>query len=197
MTYPVFFDTIEPVFVIDPLAHILGAFEEGAYTLNYTDIVKAAGHSCPTIAGAFLMARVGLQALYPDVPCVRGMVEVSFKESQDEGVTGVISHVLSHITGATHQSGFKGIHGQFIRHGLMHFNVPMQGILRLKRLDTQQTIELSYDPSCIVSDSAMPSLMQKVLHHEASCEEQKQFGTLWQKRVETILKNAKRVVKQI
>lgn len=196
MAYPTFFDTFEPIVLTDPLAEVLGAFEDGNYSLHYGDIVKAAGHSCPTVAGAYLMALIGLKALYPHGVATRGMVEVSFKEASHRGVTGVIAQVLSHITGATQTTGFKGLGGSFVRHGLMHFDVPMQGLLRLKRIDTEQTIELSYDPSSIPTHPLLQTLMPRLLKNEASTEEKKTFGTLWQERVETIMNNAKTVVTQ-
>ena len=68
MHYPSFFDTTESINLKDPLAEVLGAFEDGSFSLTYADIVKAAGHSCPTVAGAFLMAREGLKRLYPNTP---------------------------------------------------------------------------------------------------------------------------------
>ena len=194
MPHPTFFDTFEPIYVSDPLAEVLGAFENGNYALAYGDIVKAAGHSCPTVAGAYLMALAGLKALYPQGVATRGMVEVSFKEASHVGVTGVIAQVLSHITGATQTTGFKGLGGAFVRHGLMHFDIPMQGILRLKRIDTEQSVELFYDPSSIAAHPALQTLMPRILKHEATSEEKTTFATLWQERVEAILNNANAVV---
>lgn len=194
MPHPTFFDTFEPIYVNDPLAEVLGAFENGNYTLHYSDIVKAAGHSCPTVAGAYLMALIGLKALYPEGIATRGMIEVCFKEASHIGVTGVIAQVLSHITGATQTTGFKGLGGAFVRHGLMHFDVPMQGILRLKRIDTNQAVELTYDHSSIPTDSMLQTLMPRILKHEASAEEKISFGRLWQERVEAILNNANTVI---
>jgi hypothetical protein len=194
MNYPLFFDTIEPIVLIDPLADTLGAFDEGKYTLSYTDIVKAAGHSCPTVAGAFLMAREGLKHLFPNTPAMRGEVEVFFKESLHVGVTGVLANVLTHITGATDVSGFKGLNGIFARHGLMHFDCTMQGIMQLKRCDTQAMVELTYDPSAITPDASMMLLMQKILSNNANKEEQQRFAMLWQERVERIFANVQKVI---
>ena len=55
MSYPSFFDEIESIKVKDPLSNVLGAFEMGEYEFGYVDVVKSAGHSCPTVAGAYLM----------------------------------------------------------------------------------------------------------------------------------------------
>ena len=195
MPYPTFFDTVEPIYVTDPLAEVLGAFENGNYILQYSDIVKAAGHSCPTVAGAFLMAREGLKKLYPNTPALRGDIEVFFKEPLHTGVTGVLANVLSHITGATDISGFKGLSGKFSRHSLMHFDSPMQGIMQLKRVDTKEVVELFYDASPIAVPALLQSLMQRVLNNTATEEEKKTFGTMWQERVEEILNHADTVIK--
>ena len=85
MRYPDFFNTIESVTLYDPLSELLGAFEEGKLTVTYLDVVKSAGHSCPTIAGAYLMVREGLKRLYPKTLPVRGEIEVFLKrESKKE-----------------------------------------------------------------------------------------------------------------
>jgi hypothetical protein len=55
MKTPSFFDEVVQIEMIDPLANVLGTFENGKVTFNYLDIVKAAGHSCPTVSGAYLM----------------------------------------------------------------------------------------------------------------------------------------------
>ena len=105
MKSPSFFDEVVSIEMIDPLANVLGTFEDGKVTFTYLDVVKAAGHSCPTVSGAYIMTYHALKALYKDELPVRGMVDVSFRESVDEGVAGVIGNVITHITGATDKSG--------------------------------------------------------------------------------------------
>ena len=122
MSYPQFFDTVESIKVQDPLAQILGVFPDGVYEITYLDVVKAAGHSCPTVSGAYIMASEAIKVLYPDTRAVRGNIKVEFAESLEEGVAGVIGNVISHITGATDKSGFKGLGGKFARHSLMFYN---------------------------------------------------------------------------
>ena len=51
MTYPAFFETTASITLKDPLSEALGAFDEGLITYTYLDVVKTAGHSCPTVAG--------------------------------------------------------------------------------------------------------------------------------------------------
>lgn len=63
MQYSAFFDKVKPIVLYDPLAEFLGAAEAGRVEYAYLDAVKLAGHSCPTVAGAYLMAMKALQAL--------------------------------------------------------------------------------------------------------------------------------------
>ncbi|MCD6397511.1 MAG: hypothetical protein J7L71_08215, partial [Spirochaetaceae bacterium] len=108
MHYPKFFDKVEKIILEDNLADFLGVFEGGLIEFSYTEIVKSAGHSCPTIAGAYLMTLKGLKALYgPEIP-QRGGIMVEFPEDFKEGVSGVIANAVSNITGAREYSGFKG-----------------------------------------------------------------------------------------
>ena len=194
MSYPNFFDEIESIKVVDPLSNVLGAFEGGEYEFNYLDVVKSAGHSCPTVAGAYIITAAALKALYADERAVRGNIKVEFEESLEEGVAGVISNVISQITGATDKSGFKGLQGQFARHSLMFFNSDIDSSARFTRVDNSKSVDVSYNPSTIAPTPQMMPLMQKMMQGEASQDEVKEFGRLWQDRVERIFKNLQEVV---
>jgi formylmethanofuran dehydrogenase subunit E len=194
MNYPKFFDTVESIKLQDPLADILGAFENGEYEISYVEVVKSAGHSCPTVAGAYLMTQAALQALYGEQRAVRGGVKVEFKEGIEDGVAGVIANVVTQITGATDKSGFKGLGGKHARHSLMFFHADINTSARFSRLDTQESVEVVYDPSCVAIDPQMKQLMQKLFQGDASLEEKETFGKLWQERVENIFLNSKEVI---
>ena len=95
MSLPEFFARIPTITLRDPLAELLGAAEGGLIEYAFADAVKLAGHSCPTVAGAWLMSVRALRALYGDEIPVRGNVAVALHENLDSGVAGVIaSHVL-------------------------------------------------------------------------------------------------------
>ena len=64
MEYRAFFDEIETIVLEDELAQFLGVNDNGVIEFSYADIVKTAGHSCGTVAGAYLIAQEGLKALY-------------------------------------------------------------------------------------------------------------------------------------
>ncbi len=187
MQYPLFFECVESIGLVDPLSQVLGAFENGYIEYTYLDIVKAAGHSCPTVAGAYLMTWRALEALYPECTPVRGEIQVAFKEQESDGVAGVIANVISQITGATEKSGFKGLNGKFARHSLLSFGEDIASSARFTRMDTGKAVDVFYDPSTVLPASTMAPLMQKVLSAEASEAERKEFGRLWQERVEKIL----------
>jgi hypothetical protein len=57
MSHPAFFDDVATIVLRDPLAELLGAAEGGIVEYGYAEAVKLAGHSCPTVAGAWLMNR--------------------------------------------------------------------------------------------------------------------------------------------
>lgn len=197
MNYPEFFDKIESVKLVDPLAKVLGAFNDGTYEISFLEVVKAAGHSCPTVAGAYLVTLEGLRVLYPNSRAIRGEIRVEFKDDLEEGVAGVISNVVTQITGATDKSGFKGLGGKFARHSLMRFNANIKSSIRLTRVDTKESVDVYYDPSSIGGSAKMQPLMQKIMMGMASEDESREFGMLWQDRVKRIFENIPQVIKVV
>ena len=187
MKYPDFYKQVKTIKLYDPLSEFLGSFEDGIIEFNYLNIVQAAGHSCPTVAGAYLMTYKALEALYPNEIAERGNIKVEFKENIEEGVAGVIANVISNITGATRITGFKGIAGKFVRHSLMSFDAETNSSARFTRLDTNKTVEVYYNPSMVGGSPMMQPLMQKTIGGMASEEEKAEFGKLWQARVKAII----------
>ncbi len=58
--FPEFFAAAPVIRMRDPLAEFLGAAAGGLIDYRYEDAVRLAGHSCPTVASAFLMTRAAL-----------------------------------------------------------------------------------------------------------------------------------------
>ncbi len=197
MHYPNFYNKIENIKLQDNLSDFLGSFEEGIIEFSYLDIVKIAGHSCPTVLGAYLMSLEGLKALYPLELPRRGEIKVEFKESITDGTTGVVANVIGIITGATINSGFKGISGSFDRRNLLLFDKEISSNVKFTRVDTQGSIEVFYDHSIIPFDEKIQILMKKIIQKLATKEEKNQFRRLWQERVNEISNNIKRVIKII
>lgn len=86
--FPDFFAEVPTLTLRDPLAAFLGVSKSGIITYSYADAVKLAGHSCPTVSGAYLMVRSGLTYLYGDELPERGGIEVYLREPREQGVTG-------------------------------------------------------------------------------------------------------------
>lgn len=187
MSYPAFFDSVRTLTLRDPLAEFLGTSTDGLLEYSFHDAVKLAGHSCPTVAGAYLMTLKALTALYGQDMPVRGNIRVAFRDDQNSGVTGVIANVVSQITGATENNGFKGLAGKFKRTGLLSFNSDIEGIIRFTRIDQPLAVETDYHPEHVPGDRHMSTLLQGLLAQRGSAEDQATFAALWQDRVRRIL----------
>ncbi|MDD5241916.1 MAG: FmdE family protein [Sulfuricella sp.] len=187
MNTPGFYNDAPKITLHDPLAEFLGAAEAGFIEYTYLDAVKLAGHSCPTVAGAYLATRKALAELYDNELPVRGTIKLEFRDGQADGVTGVIANVIGLLTGAAQSGGFKGIGGKFDRRNLLHFNAGISSDIRFTRTDTGVSVETTYHPELVPPSPGMMELMQKTMAGIANAEEQREFGRLWQDRVKRIL----------
>lgn len=187
MHFPDFFEAAPRIPVRDLLAKFLGAAEDGIIEYCYADAVKLAGHSCPTVASAYLMTRAALGALYPNTLAERGGIRVELREDGLEGVTGVVANVASLLTGATHDTGFKGIGGRFDRRALLFFGADIPGQMRFTRTDTGATVNVSARLDSVQADPRIPLLLPRCLSGAATSAEAALFQSLWQDRVRTLL----------
>lgn len=187
MPLPAFFDALPRVAMRDPLAETLGAAEGGVIEYGYADVVKLAGHSCPTVAGAWLMTARALRHLYGDEMPRRGEVRVEVRESLDEGVAGVIGAVAGFLTGAAGDGGFKGLAGRHSRRGLLCYDAPIEGTLRFTRLDTGASVEASSRTEVVDRPPELRALMHAALDPSAGAPARRAFGEAWQEWVRRIL----------
>jgi len=181
--FPDFFNDAPTVTLQDPLARFLGAAHDGIMEYRYADAVRLAGHSCPTVAGTWLMTVHGLRALYGDTLPVRGEIEVYMADARDAGTTGVMATVAQLVTGAAPETGFQGIGGRFGRNDLLHFDQPMRGSIGLRRKDTGAAVQVELDASVVPWPDEMRTLLPKAVSGQASTAELQRFGELWQERV--------------
>ncbi len=187
MPHPEFFDAVPRLRMHDPLAQFLGAAEDGVIEYGYGDAVKLAGHSCPTVASAYGLTRHALRALYgSDLP-QRGAIRVEFREDRSAGVVGVIANVISLLTGAAGDTGFKGLGGRFDRRNLLVFNADVPLEIRFTRMDTGARVNAAAHVRLVPGDPAMPALLQRCLTGQAGPEEALRFGAMWQERVRRVL----------
>jgi hypothetical protein len=133
------------------------------------------------------MASRGLKVLFGDELPVRGEIEISMQQDQHEGVCGVIANVFSYITGATEDSGFHGLAGQFDRRQLLSFGQQIPAPVKFTCKDNGRSVLISYDPSCVPADPDMRPLLSKAISGQADANEESRFQQLWQNRVEAIL----------
>lgn len=187
MSHPIFFDAVPKISLYDPLAEFLGATEDGILQYGYFDAVRLAGHSCPTVASAYWMTYKALASLYPDAMPERGDILVEFGQDSTSGVTGVIANVVSMLTGATADTGFKGIAGRFNRCDRLFFSVEMPGEMRFTRLDTNQAVTTAANLQRVPASPRMSPLIASCLANRATPEETAEFRQLWQERVRSIL----------
>jgi hypothetical protein len=207
MTMPDFFDAVPAITVVDPLAEVLGAAADGLIEYRYVDAVKLAGHSCPTVAGAWLMTRAALARLYPGEVPRRGDIRVELRQAADEGVAGVVAAVAGLVTGAAGDGGFRGLAGQFARHGLLRFGVPMRGEIRFTRLDTRpdtrldtgpdtprdprphlpRSVELAHRPQAVPRPAGLGELLREALAPQAPAATRRAFADAWQGWVQRLL----------
>ncbi len=133
------------------------------------------------------MTRRALLALYPDSLPERGAIRTDFRADRLSGVTGVIASVITLITGATHDTGFKGLAGCFDRRKLMYFLADISDEIRFTRLDTGAAVDVRSDLQKIPFAAGTPELMQKCLAGTASAAEAAEFRSNWQARVRSLL----------
>lgn len=187
MSLPDFFAQVPAVTVHDPLAAFLGAPADGRLTYTYADAVRLAGHSCPTVAGAWLMTIRALAVLWPEGVPERGRVQLSLPESAETGVTGVVAAVAGLVTGAAGNGGFKGIGGRFGRAGLVDFATAIPATLGFRRTDTGEGVLAHYDPSGVPAAPEMRPALQRLMAGVETLEDGATFAHAWQDRVRRIL----------
>lgn len=187
MRYPAFYDDAPRLRVRDPLSDFLGAAEGGVIDYSYLDAVKLAGHSCPTVAGAYLMTVKALERLYPDALPVRGGIEVTLRGDAAEGTTGVVANVAALLTGAAQEGGFKGIAGRFDRRDLLSFGGGTGAEIAFRRRDTGAETRAAFDAAIVPFEPAARALLQRLMAGGAGEAEAEEFRRLWQDRVRRIL----------
>jgi len=195
-THPSFFADIPPLALRDPLAELLGAVAPGA-TLAYTftEAVKAAGHVCPTVAGAWLVTRAALAALYPDAVPVRGDIAVACMGAPDQFGYGPMAQVIANLTGAAPETGFRGLAGRHARAGLLTFHpeTPALATFEFRRRDTGAAVRVTYQPESVLPDPGTRAAMAGALAGDAASGDE--LRRLWLDRVQRILAAADTVIR--
>ncbi|MCP5229135.1 hypothetical protein [Accumulibacter sp.] len=188
MAFPGFFATVPSIVMRDRLAEFLGASDDGLIEYGYADAVKLAGHSCPTVAGSYLLSSRVLRALYAEEIPLRGELLVDFRDAQESAVAGVIAAVVGLLTGAAGSGGFKGLAGRYTRRDLLRFGVAdLPGEIRFTRQDNGQSVSASLQLGHVPPDPRLGPLLQELLAGRRDAEQPALFAELWQDRVRRIL----------
>lgn len=187
--FPPFFDQTPVLRMQDKLAEFLGAAAQGIIEYRYADAVRMAGHSCPTVAGAYLMTVKGVQALYGSALPERGGMDVLMRDGREDGTTGVIAAVASLLTGAAAETGFAGIGkaSRFSRKNLLSYGHKLQADLALRRRDNGQAVLVELDASITPWPDEMRELMPLAVSGQATAQQLARFAQLWQARVKAML----------
>jgi formylmethanofuran dehydrogenase subunit E len=200
-TFQDFFRDADEILLKEPLAETLGAFVgagtgvPGTFSYTFADVVKLAGHACPTMAGSYLCCQAALRALYPQGTPVRGEVAVTVFGDPDEGTYGVMSQAFTLLTGAAPATGFKGLGPLFKRKDLLKFSRekpdPQSMCFEFRRVDTGKAVLVKFSPRQIPfpaeKSKRMGELMEKVVWDAARPEERAEFQTLWMEKVRVML----------
>lgn len=185
------YDEIAPIEIRDPVAEALAVLDPGdPFVVTYADAVKAAGHSCPTAAGAFRIAQTGLDALYPDEHPVRGDVEVFAGGPKEDATYGVMSRVISYITGASEVDGFGGLVGGHggRKHTLTFGDFEAtEPTFAFRRTDTNDAVEVTYHIGDVPDAGAATRYLPRLVEENATDDEREAFRNAWHARVQAVL----------
>lgn len=188
----------EPIIVRDPFLEFLGLVgPEEPIAVGFEELVKAAGHMCPTVVGAYLVVRHGLKALYGDEPAVRGNVQVTAYGGPTDFGYGPIAQLVNLVIGAATETGFGGLGaGRFRRRDLFIFRHDdlRHSEFDFERLDTGRTVHVTYDPSVVPSPKDLSASIGPALSIGDAASVAR-FRSLWNGRVEDILEADSRAVR--
>jgi hypothetical protein len=185
------YKAVEPIRIRDPVAEALAVLDPGEpFVIGYRDVVKEAGHSCPTASGAFRMAQRGLAELYPASHPVRSEIEVTIGGAKSDPTYGVMSWIISYITGAAEEDGFGGLmggHGG--RKNLLSFGdfEADKPAVAFERTDTGDAVTVTYHVGDVPEAGPGTRHLEKLIEGTATAEERSEFSDAWHGRVQTVL----------
>jgi formylmethanofuran dehydrogenase subunit E len=192
----IFFENLPTIKLKEPLIDFFGTPMSEVVEFNFQDVIKVAGHACPTVLGAYLQTYYSLRTLYGDDLPIRGEIEISFRESEDSGTTGVVGNVIGLITGSAGIGGFKGLGGKFSRNNKTQYSADQKHKLIFKRTDNNKSVAVDYNPESIAFSKNISPYLEKSLLNTATPEEKKEMNHLWNERLQNII-NASNVSNEI
>lgn len=186
-----FYEETEPIKLREPLAEFLGAInKDEEFIFTYADVVKMAGHSCPSVSGAYKITQKALKALYGNETPRRGEISVKILGDVDHGANGPMSQVISLITGAAPETGFSGLGQRFGRKNKLTFDGKNEeaNTFVFTRDDNGKSVKVIYHPQRIPqAREDLSGLLAKCVVGTASKKERQKFQEIWQSGVKAVL----------
>ncbi len=188
MAFPGFYARIPRIRLRDPLSGLFGATDDGWLDYGFDDAVRLAGHACPTVAAAYALTVKGIEALFPGGEAERGAMRARFPTPCDAGTTGVVASIVTLLTGAAGDGGFKGLAGQHSRFGRLAFAAgSADRIAFTLQRDQGATVALAAWLERVPADPEASELLPRCLTGRATAAERNRFGALWQDRLRRLL----------
>jgi hypothetical protein len=185
------YEDVEPIRIRDPAAEALAVLDRGEpFVISYDDVIKEAGHSCPTASGSYRLTQLGLDALYPDEHPVRGEIEVTAGGPKEDPAYGVTSRIVSYITGAAEEDGFSGLAGGYgcRRHRLRFGEIgTTEPAFVFTRTDTDESLRVTYHVSDVPDAGPTTRYLDEMIDGTATADEREAFAEAWHGRVERVL----------
>ncbi|MCC6146529.1 MAG: hypothetical protein IT308_03065 [Anaerolineaceae bacterium] len=194
---------VPPILMVEPYYKIFGQ-SKVAVPYYYEEAVKLSGHSCGATAGAWIITKKALEALYPEgeLP-VRGQIAVKAPGAEDEWFVGVFGEIIASITGASPKTGFIGAefgetNDLFVRQNKMIYPDAPTGTLPPKmewiftRLDTGREVGVNFNLAVItpIATEERQAMGAKLAKGAATPEEAGDYVKYWNDRALFVLDNA-------
>ncbi|MFB6146805.1 MAG: hypothetical protein ABEJ08_03885, partial [Halobacteriaceae archaeon] len=145
-----------------------------------------------TASGAYRIAQLGLDALYPDDLPVRSEVEVLAAGPRDDATYGVMGRLISYVTGAAEEDGFGGLAGGYgDRQNMLTFDAfepdSAAPTFRFRRTDTDETVEVTYHVGDVPDGGPALGNLQQIIDGTAGEDDRELFAEVWHGRVQRVL----------
>lgn len=161
---------------------LMGSDEEKKFSISLLDVVRFAGHACPSMVGAFFIVKTAVEILYPENKiCLRGDIRIDIPKKSTDGATGPIANVFGFITGAWSETGFGGLGGKFVRRNLIQFNSDsaLPNSYRFTSLSNNKSVDIFFDPSRLA----------------LNLDPDEPFQQQWRRKIEAIMNNPQSVIR--
>lgn len=190
----------KPIMMRDKFLELVGVTKK-PIPYTYEEVVKFTGQSDGATAGAWMMAVMALETLYPDSTPVRGNIKIYAPGPGNEGHMGVFGEIFTYITGAQTEIGFSGVNfgDKYAKSNLMIYPDQPSGVPFNKvewvweRLDTGKKVGVVFNLA-LIEPKVTPeweALGKKIVDGLATQEEIAQHTAYWQSRAPYVFENAR------